>query len=376
MYANNGTRKINICHVTSAHSRYDVRIFHKECKSLAKNGFDVTLLVNDNIDDELIEGVKIKSTNFKPKNRYERMIISQKKVREKAIQINADIYHLHDPELLPLASYLKKKSKKVIFDFHEDVSQQILFKKWIPKSIRKVISISYSIYEAQNAKKFDALITVTPKIVERLKKINPQTIMITNYPILSNFYTEDVITKNNMLCFAGGVTPQWNHLNIIKAIEGIEDITYSLAGTGSEEYINSLKKLDGWNKVKYLGKIPHEEVRGVYSKSLFGMALLSFNTQVGNEGTLGNTKIFEFMEAGLPIICSNNNLWKEIVKEYKCGIAVDPNNVQEIVNAIRIILDNPEKADKMGANGRRAIVEKFNWRTQESVLLDLYSSLI
>ena len=105
-------KDIKVCHVTSAHSRYDVRIFHKECKSLAKNGFDVTLLVNDSLEDELIDGVSIKSTNFNPRNRFERMIKSQKHIKRKAIEIDAHIYHLHDPELLPLGNKLKRLGRK------------------------------------------------------------------------------------------------------------------------------------------------------------------------------------------------------------------------------------------------------------------------
>lgn len=367
-----------ICHVTSAHDRYDVRIFLKECKSLAKHGFNVTLLVNDSIEDEFIEGVRIRSTNFEPKNRYERMVVSQKRIRKLAIQIDADIYHFHDPELLPLASFLKRRGKKVIFDFHEDVSQQILYKNWIPKVIRKVISTSYRLYESKKAVNFDALITVTPKIVDRLSKINSNSFMVTNYPILESSYDieETEKQKDNTICFAGGVSPQWNHENIIKAIDKVEYINYSLAGSGPKEYLESLKRLEGWKKVDYLGRLPHEEVKNIYSKSKIGMALLSNDTQVGNEGTLGNTKIFEFMEAGIPIICSNNRLWTQIVKEYNCGITVNPNNIEEIIDAIKTINDNPNKAYKMGVNGRNAVLRKFNWKTQEEVLINVYLFLL
>src|SRR5665648_779605 len=93
-------KQIKVCHVTSAHNRYDVRIFHKECKSLARKGFDVTLLVNDNITNEILNDVKIVSTQFRPNNRLERIVKSKKHLRREMIEIDADIYHFHDPELL------------------------------------------------------------------------------------------------------------------------------------------------------------------------------------------------------------------------------------------------------------------------------------
>jgi hypothetical protein len=202
----NSTNQKKVCHVTSAHPRYDVRIFHKECKSLANNGFDVTLLVNDNLPNEAIEGVKIVSTQFKIMNRFERMVKSKKKIKKLMLEIDADLYHFHDPELLPEASWVKNIGKKVIFDFHEDVSRQILFKKWIPKQIRKSVSVLYEMYEKSIVKKMDAIVTVTPKFVERLKQINHNTVMITNYPILKekvNYYN---VKKKKIICFAGGIT--------------------------------------------------------------------------------------------------------------------------------------------------------------------------
>ena len=253
---------IKVCHVTSAHPRYDVRIFHKECKSLSNNGYDVTLLVNDNLPNEKKDGVKIISTKTEPQNRFDRMIISKKNIRNKMLKINADIYHFHDPELLPDASWIKKRGKKVVFDFHEDVSNLILYMTWIPAKIRKTISLIYKKYEGNKASRFDALISVTPKIVERLKHINSNTIMVTNYPIS----TEEVSNykyRKRAICFAGGIDPQWNHENIIKAIENIDDVEYILAGSGSSEYLEKLKKLKGWEKVRYLGRVPHEKVKEI-----------------------------------------------------------------------------------------------------------------
>lgn len=362
-----------VCHITSVHNRYDTRIFYKECVSLAKNGYDVTLIVNDDKEDEYVENVKIVSTKFKPKNRFERIINSKNKIYKKATEVNADIYHFHDPELIPVGIKLKRKNKKVIFDAHEDTSLQIKDKQWIPKLLRNIIARLYSLYEINSAKKFDAIISVTPHIVEKFLKANKNTVMITNYPII------DIIQKvernpSNTICFAGGISRQWNHDKILKAIEGIEGITYLIAGNGTKEYLDSLRSLSAWNKVQYKGKVPHSEVKNIYAQSIAGMAL-NYSNQAKKEGTLGNTKLFEYMAAELPVICSNYKLWREIIEQYDCGICVDPNNIEEIKKAIKFILNNPEKAKVMGKNGRKAVMEKYNWGTQEKILLDLYEKL-
>lgn len=374
MFINKSVINKKVCHVTSAHNRYDVRIFHKECKSLAKHGYCVILLVNDDIEDEFIDGVKIESTNFKPKNRYERMVVSQKKIRDKAINIDASIYHFHDPELLPLALFLKRKGKKVIFDFHEDVPRQIKDKPWIPSRIRNTLSYFYEVYEKRSIKNFDAVISVTPQIIGRLMNTNRNTVQITNYPIINK--DEKIKRKpKRAICFAGGITDQYRHHNILKAIEEIEDIKYFLAGTGSKEYLGLLKNLSGWNKVDYKGRIPFLDVKEIYSQSAVGVAIHR-STQLGKTGSLGVIKLFEFMEAQLPVICTNYSIWAEMINKYKCGICVDPDNVDEIRDAIKFILNNPKKAEKMGENGRKAVLEEFNWDLQEVKLINLYGELL
>lgn len=338
-----------------------------------QNGYNVTLIVNDELDDEISNDIKIVSTKFKPKNRMDRILNSKNKMFKKAFEVDADIYHIHDPELITVGNKLKSKGKKVIFDSHEDVPMQIMDKEWIPKSVRTLISNAYRIYERSSVKRYDAVVSVTPHIVDRFKEINSNSIMVTNYPIInSNYIIEE--KKDNVICFAGGISVQWMHENIIKAIENIEDIKYLLAGLGNNQYIDSLKQLNGWQKVKYLGKVPHSQVKDIYQHSLAGLALNCSNQSKG-VGTLGNTKLFEYMEAGLPILCSDYKLWKEIINKYKCGICVDPNNIEEITKALKYFMKNKSEVKQMGENGRKAVVDEFNWNTQAERLLDMYRKL-
>lgn len=362
-----------VCHLTSAHSRYDVRIFSKECVSLAQNGYDVTLVVNDDKEDEIINNVKIVSTRFKAKNRLDRILNSKNKVWDKALEVDADIYHFHDPELIPVGNKLKKNNKKVIFDSHEDVPRQIEDKEWLPKILRKIISRIYSIYEKKSVREYDALISVTPHIVERLHCINRNTVMVTNYPIV-DLGSEVRRKPSRSICFAGGISRQWNIDKIIKAIESIEDLQFVLAGNGNREYMDSIQQLPAWSKVNYVRKIPHSEVKNIYEISIAGMAL-NYSAQAKTVGTLGNTKIFEFMESEVPVICTNYILWKEVVEGNNCGICVDPNNIDQVKDAIEYLLNNPEHARLMGENGRKAVIEKYNWSLQEKVLFNLYSQL-
>ncbi len=363
-----------LCHVTSVHPRYDQRIFAKQCVSLAQAGYDITLAVIDEMEDEVKNGVGIVSTGVKPKTRRNRFALLYKSLWPLLKQIDADLYHFHDPELMPLAVKMKRLyEKKIIFDFHEDTQKQIMDKSWIPARVRSLISRTYGIYLGYSVKKYDALISVTPEIVDKLLRYNDTTKMITNYPIVQ----PSLETKKDRttICFAGGIANQWNHDKIINAINGIDGVKYLLLGSGPEKYLNFLKKLPGWGKVDFKGRVQHHEVRNYLTKASMGLAL-NYSTQIEGEGSLGNTKLFEYMEAGLPVICSNYRLWNEIIDKYECGISVNPLDVEEITEAIKYLINNPDKAIKMGLNGRKAVVEHYNWQSQEKVLIDLYRLLL
>lgn len=365
-----------VCHLTSAHSRYDVRIFEKECVSLEKNSYDVFLIVNDNDFNENKSGVKIFSTGCLPKSRLDRIINSPRHILSIAKSIDADIYHLHDPELLLIALLLKRMGKIVIFDAHEDTSEQIMDKEWIPYVFRKLVSISYNLFSKGVLKRVDGVVTVTPQLVDKFSSFS-NTIMVTNYPIIDEFKGFDYLENfnNPEICFAGGISEQWRHKEIITAIEKIDNITYVLAGDSNSTYFEQLKELPGWKKVTYLGNVSHKTVEEVQKKAVAGMAV-NFASQIKGKGTLGNTKLFEYMAAGIPVICTNYSLWSEIIDRYKCGITVNPDSISEIEMAIRFIVDNPNFAKIMGLNGRKAVEERFSWASEEKKLVDFYSELL
>lgn len=366
-----------VCHITSVHKRYDGRIFKKQCITLSSQGYDVSLIVNDSFPDEVKNGIKIFSTDYHPQSRILRFVKSGKKLLEKALEINADIYHLHDPDLLIIGNKLKKMGKKVIFDSHEDYPSDIASKEWIPGILRKPISKGYELFEKVSLKNYDAIITVSPHIVERLKTINPNSYVVTNYPILQSGTSSHQLNKEfqgKTICFAGAIHKDWGHHLVIEAIEMINGSRYILVGPSTENYLSQLKQSKSWSKVDYRGVVAPTEVQEIYKESSIGIAV-HYSDSLAGKGTLGNTKLFEFMEAGLPIVCSKYPLWNEIIEKYKCGISVDPHNVKEIKEAIEYIIEHPSEAKQMALNGMKAVRCEYNWDTQKPVLLDIYKLL-
>ncbi len=366
---------MKICHITSAHKSDDVRVFHKECVSLAEAGFDTYLVASGDSREE--KGVKVVGVGAPPKKRLERATKFAKKVVKKALELDAEVYHLHDPELLRFVPKLSKKGKKVIFDSHENVADSISDKQYLPKYLRSVIKFFYTRFEKNRLKKCTCVISVTPRICEYLQTVSKKVFQVTNYPRLSPL-PEAKNKDKKLFCFAGGVSPQWNHSVVLEALEsaGDGDASYRIFGNGSDAYVESLKASKGAGFLDFRGKIDHTLVNGELANSVCGMALCSYSNNTGNKrGTLGNTKLFEYMMAGIPVICTDFDLWKEIVEKHRCGICVPPKDPSAVAEAVKYIISNPDRAAEMGRNGYEAAKELYNWSTQEKILTDIYNSI-
>ncbi|MEN6328398.1 MAG: glycosyltransferase family 4 protein [Syntrophomonas sp.] len=362
-----------ICHLTSAHSATDIRIFYKECKTLNEAGYDVTFAVQ-NEKDETIEGINIIGIG-KPRNRKERIGKTTQQIYRRALECNADIYHFHDPELIPIGLHLKNKGKKVIYDAHEDVPRQILSKQWIPAPLRKIISCAIERIENYAARRFDYIVTATPFIRDRFLKLNDHTLDINNYPLLSELYipTDDWDSKEKMVCYVGGIG---KIRGIQEMVEAIGMTKYSMLLAGNFQSVvekGIVAEKDGWSQVIELGHVDRTAVKEVLSRSMAGLVL--FHPEPNHINAQPN-KMFEYMSAGIPVIASHFHLWKEIVEGNNCGICVDPLNVKEIAQAINWIIDNPKQAKKMGENGRSAVEEKYNWEQEGAKLVEIYRKLL
>ncbi len=359
-----------VCHVTSVHKYTDVRIFHKQCISLSKK-YDV-YLVAPNVKDQTISNVKICGVTL-PLGRVRR-VMNLNRIYKRALEIDADIYHFHDPELMKMGLKFKQRGKKVVFDSHEDIPLDIAEKKWIPSLFRPLLSRYYENLQKRILPQYDALVSVTPSIIDKLKQLNINTYQITNYPIYKDF--EDNRKWNNSICFAGLISPSWLHHNVIDALSAC-NITYEIVGPSDPDYISKLSKLASWNKVSYGGTIKHGEVYSYIQRSMAGIALYDYLPSFGYKlGSLGNNKIFEYMAAGVPVIATDFVLWRDLIEKNNCGICVNPHDIDAIKNAIIYLLNNPQKARIMGDNGARVSRELFNWESQENILFTLYEKLV
>jgi glycosyltransferase involved in cell wall biosynthesis len=373
--------KKKVCHIASGFLRDDARIFIRQCCTLSDNGYEVTLLVNDGMKDETLNNVLICSHPYRSKGRLFDILFAKKYFYQKAIDINADIYQLHGPELIPLGLKLKKLHKTVFYDAHEDLPRDILDKASIPFFLRGILSFLVEFYLRFTLKKFDHTFSVTPHIVNNLKRATKNVTLITNYPIINsynNFSIEEYLNRENIICYTGTVYKYSNQENMVSIVKSNPNITYSIVGFIGEKFKKELLKLnDNNSRIKFTPKVNKVELSNILNNAIIGFVVYDYVRNLGYKtGSLGTNKLFEYMLAGIPIICTDFDLWKAIVVKYNCGIIVKPNDEVDLNNAVEQLLNNKELAYKMGQNGRNAVLLEYNWGKEKNKYLEVFLSAL
>jgi len=366
-----------ICVLSSVHEAIDVRIFHKECKTLASAGYQVTLIAPHN-KQETIDGVRIIPLE-KPKNRFIRMFWSSWKILFLAIRQKADVYHFHDPELLPVGLFLKLFTMgKVIYDVHEDVPEQILSKSYIPVFLRRPVAAIFNRAEKVISGTFDHVFCTTDVIAGNFLLCNPKTSIVRNY--ISKSYAYNNIGKCDhprngyVMIFAGSIYHERGIIEAVQALNILSDmkITFLLFGNILPDFYKRIVEEDERGCVIYRGILPFEDVLIETANADIGY-ICDYPLKRHMEGL--PIKLFEYMATGVAVIASAFPIWMDIVNKANCGLTVDPLNSEDIARSIRYLIENEDVRRRMGENGRRAIIERYNWETEAQTLLNAYRNM-
>ena len=366
-----------VCVLTSAHPAVDTRIFRREARTLADAGYDVTMITQEG-SSQVIDGIRVIALP-EPKSRLWRMLGTWR-IIQAARRQRSDVYHFHDPELIPAGVLLKLLTRKVVvYDVHEDYPTFIAIKHWIPRCLRKVTAMAFGIFEQACCRFFDMVVAATDDIASNFRA-HPGLVTIKNYPILNveEMPSRPATTEASadliyigMLALATGI-PQ-----IIEALSHVDahsDVLLKLAGRFSDDGCERLvANASQTGRVKYVGFLDQATLMEELGKADIGLAclqpILPYVTSEPN-------KLFEYMRSGLPVIASDFDLWREIIEGAQCGIVVNPKDPQAIGQAISQLLADPGLMQAMGINGQQAVRDTYNWESQKAKLLEAYASIV
>jgi glycosyltransferase involved in cell wall biosynthesis len=368
--------RVRVVHMTSAHEWWDGRIFLKECRSLAHAGYEVIELTNETAD-ELKDGVRIRGLGT-CRNRIHRVTTKMVVMARQALRLSADIYHFHDPDLLPIALLLRAFRRCVIYDIHEDLPRTILYKDYIPAWLRAPLMRLTELIENAAARAMSGLVAATPAIANRFQRFNGNTVVVNNFPILAELASagrKEWSQRSMAVAYIGGIAEERGIRELLSSMSQLPEIgaKLELAGwystpTLEEELIHSPE----WRHVTWRGLLGRTGIAEMLGSVRAGIVV--FHPEQ-NCVAAQPTKLFEYMSAGIPVIASDFPLWRSIVETAGCGLLVDPCDPQSIALAISYLLTHDAEAEAMGRRGRDAVEQQYNWGIEERNLLTFYASL-
>lgn len=367
-----------ICHVTSAHPPEDGRIFRRACVSVANAGYETYLVEQGGTYDK--NGVHIIGIGRPKKNvRIYRILFFAKKAYLWAKELDADLYQFHDPELLPYAKKLKKMGKAVVFDSHENYVEQFKNKPYLPKPVAVMLSDWFSRYSKKVYRILDGL---TYPGSDEYKSVydglNKRVVAIDNLPWLSELYDkydESIKRKPNTACYVGGLDEARGITQIVKACSAAKCKLYLAGNFSSDEYRESLEKMEEYSCVEYLGIIGRDEVEQLLQKTSIGLCTL---LDIGQYYKMQNlpTKVYEYMSMSMPVVLNDSPYNKEINEKIHIGYCVNPMDIEEMGKTIRRLLDNPDTCKEFGENGRQAIKNRYCWDHEQEKLISMYKDIL
>jgi glycosyltransferase involved in cell wall biosynthesis len=289
---------------------------------------------------------------------------------------NADIYHFHDPELIPVGLLLQAQGKRVIYDVHEDYVTAIRQKTYLPYSVRMTLAGLFAAVEARVTRPFHIV------LAERYYQARfPEGTPVLNYPLTSHFPpTRAQPNRNLALLYSGVVSADRGALVHSRLVALLKDIEVYVVGRCPPELAREMRRLagEGAPRLHIEGEgstVRYDRILEYYRQGrwLAGLALFPPSPHYLHKEL---TKFFEYMGAGIPILCSNFPTWRTLVKNTGAGLCVDPQDPAAIAQAITYLARHPEETERMSANGRQAFETRYNWESEAAKLLDVYARLL
>jgi glycosyltransferase involved in cell wall biosynthesis len=363
---------MKVVHVTSAHPHGDVRIELKEARSLAEAGHDVVVMAPGPVRVPGVPGVG-RVVLPQVHGRLGRFAIGAPRAMWRARRMRAQLYHLHDPELLPFRIVLPSGAR-VVYDAHEDLRNQVHAKGWIPVSLRRAISHGVARVMPALAGSADAVVAATPHIAATFAGATT----VRNLPLLSEFddgAERPYPGRAPVAAYVGSITAVRGGFEMVDAAAAVRSPGFSLELAGpveNDDLLRRLKRRDEAGKCSFLGWQAREGVASLLGRARLGLVVLH---PLPNYVDALPVKLFEYMAAAIPFVASDFPPIRSIVETHGCGLLVDPLDPLAVAAAIDSLLDDEDAAEAMGQKGREAVLTALNWDQEVRALLGVYEAL-
>ncbi len=362
--------------VSTVHNGQDTRVLRRTAIALAAAGHDVAYVTTDPPPPTALDGESIAVVGVdRPDGRLDRMTRIQWQALQATIATDADVVHLHDPELLPTALVLRAMGRGVVFDLHEDLAAQVLLKDWIPSPLRPAVQALVRGVELALPRLVDEVVVADPDLAQRLMDRGVSNVtLVENHPDLSEMPANAPPRHPRQVVYVGGVTAARGLFTMIDAVRASREDPFRLVVGGpfpSPEVEERARQQAAGLDVEFLGWMPRAQVWDLLLSSSIGLAVLD---RTPNYERAQPTKVYEYLAAGLDVIASDFPLWRRLFADIDHVRFVAPGDATALAALIRRRLsDPPDDQDRAGL--RERVASTWSWSRQRAALLDVHERL-
>jgi len=370
--------RTRVVHLTTVHRPFDPRIFHKQLVSLREAGFDTHLIAPHGAAEQR-NGVTIHPLPTGRRDWHARIGLHPLAYR-RARALDADLYQIHDPELLPVAKLLKTMTEaRVVYDMHEEyrakgpVWGRVLraLERWAFRWLDHVILAerSYRSIVRDESVPYTCILNYFRPFEENAPPTRSETTDATGPTRL--LYTGTVSDSRGlqtMIDIAAAIRRHGRSERI--SIVGV--CNRPPQRTAAEARIRTHGLADIVTQVGWDTYVLPSDMGPYYRRADVGLALCTPHPNL--TGSL-LTKFYEYLHHGLPIICSNFPLWREFVEENDCGAVVPPGDPDAVLEVLDQWRERPERYRTCAQNARSA-ASRYRWEKMGERLVRLYRDLL
>jgi glycosyltransferase involved in cell wall biosynthesis len=362
---------------------------HKEARTLASAGHDVTVFAlwrPGQRESEEIAGYHIKRLRLFTSSWRGRFLAPLVKFIEFSLRLwyfytqnPAQVVQANDAKALPLSWLCALTGRAALIYDARELETGREFENFRLAGIYRRL---WPLPEMLFIRSAQAVITVSDAISRelcRLYSIPPPLVIMNCPPKQSSSPTRHLHKESNIpdshriALFQGSVSAGRGILAFLEAVQILPAVSAVVLGDGPLLPLLRKKVQSGeFQRVILPGRVPMEDLPGYIASADLGIALYQ-DTCLSHRYALPN-KLFEYIQAGLPVVASNLPEIARIVEGYQLGKLVNPDDSASIAETIRLILEDPHEYARLKANTRRA-AEVLNWEVEEKKLLTLYKKI-